>query len=147
MNLRTIIIVGCLIAPGCKRDDLEQNFFDKPPTSRLDRMRQCSLEDQYKIFRYGNDRIEPPIMELADPIAEKGALAIPFLRAQLSSAKDDQTIRDILLIFEAMAHSRAYDVKLDEVLMRELGEKVGQMKDAQWREICMRMLQRIKRVE
>jgi hypothetical protein len=144
MNLRITIIAGCLMTFGCWRQSLEQSFFDKPSKGRLERIRQYSLEDQYKIFRYGNDRIEPPIMELADPIAEKGASAIVFLRAQLDPATDDRTIRDILLIFETMARARTYNVRSDTALMIDLTSKVAQMKDKEWRAICMKMLQRIK---
>lgn len=144
MNLRITVIAGYLIAFGCGRQSFEQSFFEKPASSRLERLREYSLADQYKIFRYGNDKIEPPIMELADPIAERGPSAIPFLRAQLDLAADDQTIRDILLIFETMGRSRTYNVRSDGTLVAELTSKIAQMKDAEWQAICMKMLQRIK---
>ena len=41
-------------------------------------MRSASLEDQYKIFRYGMDKREPPASWLAEPIAARGSSAIPF---------------------------------------------------------------------
>jgi hypothetical protein len=68
---RLLQLVGCVAVFSCQGQQLEQAFFNKPLGDRLQRLRGYSLEDQYKIFRYGNDVIEPPLMDLADPIAEK----------------------------------------------------------------------------
>jgi len=123
---------------------LEKGFFDKPLGDRNERIRYYSLEDQYKIFRYGNDRIEPPFLELAEPIAEKGPAAVPFLLEKLNTNADDITVRDILFIFERMAQSKSYDVKSDATLMDVLTIKINGMKDKEWKAITLRMLQRIK---
>jgi hypothetical protein len=58
-----------------------------------------------EIFRYGNDQKEPPAMELAGPIAERGGEAVPFLLNKLNVDKGDIAVRDILLIFETMETS------------------------------------------
>ena len=82
-------------------------------------------------------------MDLAGPIAEKGATAIPFLLTQLDSKADDLAIRDILMLFATMAHSKNYDVKSDKTLMTMLTSKVSGMKDKEWQGICSKMLERI----
>jgi hypothetical protein len=144
-------LICCLaavtIANGCSAESIEQSFFDKPPQSRVERLRNYSLEDQYRIFRYGNDRIEPPVMELAKPIAERGKTAIPFLHAQLRGATDDQTIRDILLIFETMTRLRTYDLQSNRPLMNDVRSKVSYLKDRPWGETCRKMLRRIETSE
>ena len=43
-------------------------------------------------LRYGNDRIEPPLMDLAGPIADKGIQAVPFLVGKLTPKADDLTV-------------------------------------------------------
>jgi hypothetical protein len=129
---------------SCKGQRLEHGFFSKPLGDRLQRLRQHSLEDQYKIFRYGNDVIEPPLMDLADPIAERGARAVPFLVRHLNSETDDLTVRDILLIFQTMAKSKSYDVNNDVALMDLLASKITQMKRKEWQSICFEMLENIK---
>ncbi|HEU5232517.1 MAG TPA: hypothetical protein VFU50_06630 [Terriglobales bacterium] len=145
MSIRLILAFACLLLViGCEEHDLEQKFFKQPAATRLERMRQYPLADQYKIFRYGNDKREPPAMSLADPIAERGAAAIPFLLDQLNSHPDDITLRDILLIFETMATSKSYDVAADASLMKTLTSRVVSMKDTQWQDNCRNMLQRIK---
>jgi hypothetical protein len=135
------------VASGCSGKSLEQSFFDKSPHDRVERLRRYSLEEQYRIFRYGNDRIEPPIMELAKPLAERGETAIPFLHAQLRRAADDQTLRDILLVFETMIRLRTYDLKSNGPLMADLRSKVSDLKNRPWGEACRQMLHRIEASE
>jgi hypothetical protein len=143
MSIRVVLAFACLLVVGCEDRDLVQKFFSQPAATRLERMRQYALADQYKIFRYGNDKREPPAMSLADPIAERGATAVPFLLDQLHSHPDDITLRDILLIFERMATSKSYDIRSDASLMAELTSRVSRMKDALWQDNCKKMLQRI----
>jgi hypothetical protein len=144
MSVRIALAFACLLALACESHDLEVNFFKQPLANRVERLRQYPLADQYKIFRYGNDRKEPPFMDLANPIAERGTTAIPFLLNQLNSHADDITTRDILLIFERMASSGTYDVQSDDALMTTLNSKVSGMKDKDWQAICLKKLQRIK---
>jgi len=144
MSMPLTLVLGCFIALGCRDHHLEKSFFDKPAADRVERLRQYSLADQYKIFRYGNDRKEPPPMELANPIAERGASAVPFLMEQLNASAEDIAVRDILLIFETMEASGSYNVKADAPLMGVLASKVSGMKDKDWQAICLKMLQGIK---
>ena len=143
MSMLPILLVVCFMALGCRDHHLEKNFFDKAPGDRVEHLRQYSLDDQYKIFRYGIDVKEPPAMELAGPIAERGASAVPFLVDQLKAGADDIAVRDILLIFERMEASGSYSVKADTALMGVLTSKVSGMKDKDWQATCLKMLQRI----
>jgi hypothetical protein len=142
--MSTAVMLSLLLSLGCQSHQLERKFFDKTPGDRLARLRLYSLPDQYKIFRYGNDVKEPPAMELAGPIAERGAAAVPFLLDQLSSEKDDLAIRDILLIFDTMASTGTYAVRADSSLMATLTSRVSAMKDKDWQAICLKRLQRIR---
>jgi hypothetical protein len=140
-------MVVCVLLPflgRCGGHDLEKAFFPGPSANRVERLREYSLPDQYKIFRYGNDQREPPAMELALPIAERGCAAVPFLTDQLKGSKDDVEVRDILLIFERMDSAGSYRVHADASLMKLLDSKVSAMKDQDWRATCTKMLQRIK---
>jgi hypothetical protein len=143
-NPRVVFALTCLIIFGCQAHSLESDFFDTPIASRVEHFRRYSLADQYKIFRYGMDRIEPPYMGLAEPIAERGAAAMPFLLDRLNSKPDDITVRDILLIFDTMATSKSYEVKSDAELMATLKSRVSGMKEHGWQDVCSKQLQRIK---
>jgi hypothetical protein len=144
MSMPLTLALACFITLGCRNHHLEKRFFDKPAGDRVERLRQYSLADQYKIFRYGNDAKEPPAMELAGPIAERGAAAVPFLTDRLNASDGDITVRDISLIFETMEASGSYKVSADTRLMGVLASKVSGMKDRDWQATCLKMLQRIK---
>ena len=146
---KTVATTAFVLAAGlaflaCGKHTLEEKFFAQPPETRLERLRQYPLEDQYKIFRYGNDRREPPAIGLAKAIAERGASAVPFLVRQLDSKPDDIAVRDLLEIFETMANSKSYAVSQDPALMATLEAKVSEMRDREWQAICRKMLKRIK---
>src|SRR4051812_34884047 len=107
----------CIGVGSCQRQSIEKQFFAGPASTRIERLRQYSLEDQYRIFRYGNDRFEPPLLGLAKPIAERGRTAVPFLLEKLNSNPDDITVRDALQIFETMSSTKSYEVKSDLPVM------------------------------
>lgn len=138
-----VLLLLCLTIVGCDEHRLEHDFFRQPPETRLARLRQYPLEQQYKIFRYGNDRIEPPALGLAGPIAERGIQAVAFLKGRLDSQADDLEVRDIVFIFSVMAASKSYDVKSDIPLMDKLRTAVSQMREKASQDSCVGMLKRI----
>jgi hypothetical protein len=145
IRLRNVAAIVCLITVvACQTRDFERRFFKQPLETRVERSRQLSLEEQYKVFRYGNDVVHPPLMDLADPIAERGRAAVAFLLSQLDGDHRDTATRDILLVFERMAFLKSYDVKADQVVMKTLSARVANMRDRQWQPTCQKMLQRIR---
>ena len=144
--LLAAVTVGCPIDACNGRYRMERTFFGEPAGTRVERLRRYALPDQYRVFRYGMDRREPPDAELADPIAERGKMAVPFLLEQLAGTPDDKTVDDILLIFEAMARLKTYGVPGDMDLMATLTARVSGMKDPFWRAEATRTLASIKAI-
>ncbi len=107
-------------------------------------MRQYSVEDQYKIYRFGHDKIEPPALYLAAPIAEKGAAVIPFLTEQLKADKDELAVRDILYLLERMQWLKAFDARKDASLMQLLDARVQAIKNKNIQYSSRDMLEHIK---
>ena len=123
---------------------MERSFFREPVGTRVERFRQYNLQDQYKIFRFGLDRREPPNFELADPIAEKGEMVVPFLLEQLNGTPDDQTVDDVIVIFEAMARLKAYNVSRNAGLMATLTSRMLEMNDEHSKASASKALEYIK---
>lgn len=143
-TVRVMLALLCVIPAGCTDHALEREFFRRPLDTRVERLRHYSLEDQYRIFRYGNDVVHPPLTNLAIPIAERGVVAVPFLMAQLNTEKDDLAVRDILRLFQETTRLKTYDVRTDATLMKVLDSRISKMKDKEWQAICVKMLQAIK---
>jgi hypothetical protein len=133
-------LLFCMVASVCLGADPVPSFFDGPIKTDRERLRQYPLPEQYKLFRYGNDVIHPPLIHLADPIAERGKEAVPFLLDRLAEDSSDLAIRDSIQIFKRMSLLRTYPVKEDKDLMDVLTQKVRGMKDDGWRTVCLRML-------
>lgn len=146
--MRSVVLLLPLLLSACATQNVASDevakFLKQPVASRVERVRQYPLEEQYEIFRYGNDVIHPPDMELANPIAERGASAIPFLLNKLTQDVDDVTVRDIMLIFLAMGWTRSYDVKSDNVVMIALSASVDRIQGQPWHDTCVDTLRRIK---
>jgi hypothetical protein len=139
----------CVLSAGCEDYSMERRFIrDTPPANRLVKLRGYSLEDQYRIFRYGNDKVEPPLTVLAVPIAERGSSAVPFLLGKLERQPDILTVRDLLLIFQTMKNLGKYDISSNQNIMQALRKSIDGLKDKEWRNICGEMLARLsKRAE
>ena len=124
-----LLALTCLFLITCN-NQLEKNFFSKYSRhDRIVRLRQYSLEDQYKIFRYGNDKMQPRDWTLADPIAERGAPVIPFLTAKLNSSADDLTVYDVLIILWEMDRLKAFQPAQETTLMHFLEDRVPKIKN------------------
>ena len=141
MSKRGVLASICLLALGCGHA-LERQFFEQYLGTRLERLRQYGLNDQYKIFRYGN-HMEPPLSDLAIPIAEKGATVVPFLLNRLSEA-DDEGVRDSLTVFETMVRDNYYDVKSDATVMNALSSRIATVKDKWQRDFYLQQLEYIR---
>lgn len=134
----------CLaFALGCQSHVFEKRFFREDLASRVERARKLPLEQQYKLFRYGNDVIHPPLMDMAIPIAERGKAAVPFLLEQLHTDDDDLAAEDILLVFYRMAALGTYPVKSDPTVMDALQARVSNLENRERRTTAEKTLKRI----
>jgi len=145
-NRNILLGLAALCLYSCQTYMMESNFFDRNPNSenRLKALRAYSLEDQYKIFRYGEDKLHPPAA-LIQPIIDRGATAVPFMLHQMETASDDIAIRDNMLVFEWMAITNSYDVRNDKHAMELLESAWKRMKNPGWKNICLEMLTEIKK--
>jgi hypothetical protein len=124
-----VMAAMCLLLLACNDHKLERDFFSKHPLgTRLERIKHYSLPDQYKIYRYAHDKLEPPLLDMADPIAEKGATTIPFLTEQLKTDKDDLAVRDIVYLVEKMRRMKTFDARTDPALIQLLKSRILSMK-------------------
>lgn len=157
MNMlsRTIAILmllanaGCGMAAGLKKEckPIVQTFFQMPLKDRMEKFGTYTLEEQYRIFICGNQVMHPPAIYLAGPFAKQGSRAVVLLKAKLASAKDDLTIRDIILVFTEMQRRDTYDVAGDKALIALITDSVRVIQDKDWRRIAQQNLNEIQRVQ
>lgn len=153
--LSRLVLVGCVlsaslcgIASGSSHDGSDRKiihaFFQMPLRDQLTHFTTYSIREQYAIYIYGNQKLEPPALYLARPFGAEGAKVVPLLRERLAAASDDATIRDIVLVFSEMSSQRAVRVAEDQELMRLLTDSVAKMKTPGWKSISEHELERIR---
>ncbi len=102
---------------------VSNKFFWMPEKQRNAEFEKYDLDTQYRIYIYGSQQIEPPMIGLAWPLAREGGRIVQPLAAKLESADHDLTIRDIVFVFRVMNDLGTYDVAGDKSLMNKLREK------------------------
>lgn len=143
----TLVLGTTALLASCRQQGSEMHFFmeNKTAAEQLEGMRALPLEMKYKIFRYGNDEMHPPMLYLADAIANQGEAAMPFMLMQMERATDTQAIRDNLLIFETMARKNLYVFKRSAHALNIIENAWERIKDRDWKySTCLEMLKAIK---
>jgi hypothetical protein len=131
-------------AIGKQCDKWIKTFYRIPRQDQSENFRSFKIEDKYSIFICGNQIVHPPAIYLARAFAMDGNTAADFLKAKLSQAKDDLTIRDIILVFREMSRQKTCDVAGDTVLMQCITDSVTRIKNEGWRNIVDQMVKEIK---
>jgi len=127
-----------------KCSQLTEYFYGKPPNERMSQFVAADLEKQYAIYVCGNQYLEPPATYLAEPFAREGGRIVGFLKAKLTAATSDLTIRDILLVFSEMSRRKSYNVAGDTDLMKVITEAVDRVKDPFWKKTSEQSLDEIR---
>jgi len=109
----------------------------------MERLEAYSLEEQWRIFLYGNQVIHPPVTGLALPIAKQGKPALDYILQQLEHSQNDLDFRDSLVVFRSMQGGGYYAVCEDENAMGLIHRNEAQISDPDWRGIYSRMLGRM----
>ena len=139
-------LAGCYMSTfiGSARSAVTpQAFFQEPPQQQIKDFSGYDFEDQYALYVYGNQQIEPPSFYLRRPFARDGAKIVKPLMAKLSQTSNEVTIRDIVLVFGAMQDLNTYDVSRNKLLMETLRQRVNGMKGI-WKNMCTKTLREIE---
>jgi hypothetical protein len=131
------IVTGCIHAADGAIDkqcsSLVTTFFRLPMKEQIAQFDKRDLKDQYTLLICGNQAIHPPALYLTHHLAKRGQIAAVFLKGELSAAKDDLTIRDIVMVFTEMSRQHTYDVAGDTALLAAIDSRVRTMKDSEWK--------------
>jgi hypothetical protein len=138
--------IFCLLlvtTTSCQADSIEERFFEGDILTRLERLETYPLEQQWRIFLYGNQVIHPPITGLALPVAKQGKAALTYILRQTEQSQNDLDFRDSLVVFQSMQRRGYYDVCGDEEAMQAIRSNEGKIRDPDWRGTYSRMLSRM----
>lgn len=141
----TITLVVVVLQGGCSAQMLERDFFDGAIATRNERLTGYSMEDQWKIFLYGNQVIHPPVMTLASPLARRGGSMFRFILSRLEITDRDLDYRDSLTVFQSMQQHGDYLVCEDIDAMKTIQSNQQKIRNLDWRRVYGEMLSRLCR--
>lgn len=105
----------------------------------MERFEEYPLEQQWRIFLYGNQKIHPPTKSLALPIAKKGYMALEYIILQLRESENEPDFRDALVVFERMQQGGYYNVCGDPTAMETIRRNEYKISHLGWREVYSQM--------
>lgn len=129
-----VVCIGCATGQERTYSDLAKTFFRLPTKQQQIEFRQYDMEKQYEVYICGNQYIHPPAIYLARTFALRGESLSEFLVEKFQQA-NDETVRDITLVFSEMSRQKTYDVAADSELMRLLTNRIDKVKDDFWRNL------------
>lgn len=129
-----------VFSTSCRAESVEKQFFREGFVSRTERLERYPLEQQWRIFLYGNQVVHPPLTDLALPIAKRGKPALDYILQQLEKSDNDLDFRDSLVVFRSMQGGGFYNLCGDEVVMDVIRANERKIHDPDWRGIYNRML-------
>ncbi len=145
-----ILAANLLLVSSCKSDvdqkawhaqqGVVDQFYSKPLKERLVSFDGYPIDQQYAIYLYGNQVLHPPALYLVDAFAANGQTIVAPLSDRLAASENDQTIRDLVMVFSAMNRLKSYNVAQDDALMRRLTKATAKMKETEWKRIVEREL-------
>lgn len=146
VEMRVIFCVMVMLtASACLGKSLEEQFFQGDIETRLERLEAYPLDQQYRIFRYGNQVIHPPSTGLAVPLAKKGKPALDFILTKLDDSKNDLDFRDSMVVIQVMQWGGYYDVCGDAAAMHAVRENRKKIRSPEWRQVYDQMLHEVCR--
>jgi hypothetical protein len=96
LSLFCSLHLSCFMSTECR------DFFEMPREQQEARFRNYSLEQQVDIYMCGMD-MEPPTIEFAGEIADRGQSASPYLLQRLKTERSESGQEKIIYIFRWMA--------------------------------------------
>jgi hypothetical protein len=109
-------------------------FYRQSTIDQQRTFRRHALDEQFKLFLFGNQVRHPPALYLADCFALNSPSAVSLLRARLAVDNHDLTVRDIAMLLATIDAMGTYDVAADNQLLRALNSQIAKMRNAGWRD-------------
>lgn len=128
-----------VVSTSCRAGSVEKQFFRGDIPTRMERLETYPLEQQWRIFLYGNQVIHPPTTGLALPIAKQGKPALDYILQQLEHPKHELDFRDSMVVFERMQQGGYYDVCGASTAMEAIRRNENRISHAGWRDVYRQM--------
>lgn len=130
---------------GCSAGPLERDFFRGDIPTRNQRLAGYPMEQQWRIYLYGNQVIHPPATGLAEVLARRGEPMLRFILKSLESTENDLDYRDSMVVFQMMQWGGHYGICSDRTILSRIRSNQDRIGDPRWRQVYAEMLKELCR--
>ena len=145
MRAKATVLWAALVVLSCRADDQAEAFFSGDASSRIDRLDRLPMDQQWKIFKYGNQVRHPPATVLASPIAKRGKVAVYYILDDLNGSESDLDYRDALVIFQTVQWGGYYNVCGDGTALERIQRNETRIADKSWKTVYAQMFNELCR--
>lgn len=141
-----VSILWLLVAlAGCSAQTVEREFFHGDIPTRNQRLAGYPMEEQWRIFLYGNQVIHPPATGLAAVLARQGEPMLQFILKSLEASKNDLDYRDSMVVFQMMQWHGDYAICDNGDILSRIKNNQNKINNLAWRKVYGEMLKELCR--
>lgn len=139
-RLAILVFWSAIALTGYSAQTLERTFFQGEISTRNQRLAGYSMEEQWRIFLYGNQVIHPPATGLAEVLARQGEPMLKLILKSLESTKSDLDYRDSMVVFQMMQWHGDYAICASADVLARIKSNQGRIGSSDWRRVYGEML-------
>ncbi len=127
------VVVSALLA-GCQTTAEQADFLAVRGNDRAAVLATYPREQQWRLFKYANQVIHPPMTGLSSVLAREGEPMLRLILASLDTTDNDLDYRDGFEVFADMQRIGSYRVCVDRPVLAKIEGYRGKIRDVFWRE-------------
>jgi len=128
---------------SCRAEEVEDEFFRGDIATRSQRLADYPMEQQWRIFLYGNQERHPPATGLAAVLARGGEPMLRFILKELESTKRDLDYRDSMVVFQSMQWHGDFAICADRETIARIRGNQEKIVHSEWRRIYAEMFREL----
>ncbi|MGJ4951449.1 hypothetical protein [Bradyrhizobium sp. HKCCYLS20291] len=117
---------------GCQTTE-QAEFLEHRRSARDEVVATYPLDKQWRLFKYANQVVHPPMTGLSSVLARGGEPMLRLILASLETTDNDLDYRDGLVVIADMQHRGTYRVCADSALLAKLESYRDRIGNADWR--------------
>ncbi|UFZ07192.1 hypothetical protein LQG66_13180 [Bradyrhizobium ontarionense] len=117
---------------GCQTTE-QAEFLSHGPSDRAELLASYSRERKWRMFKYANQVVHPPMIGLASVLARDGEPMLRLILASLDTTDNDLDYRDALQVFAEMERAGTYRICADRPVLAKIEDYRDRIRDAGWR--------------
>ena len=130
LTARLALLVVCPFLSSCTGTSPEEEFLFNHygVDERGSQFQKLPMEQQYKVYRYGTQRMHPPLKDLGRLFAKHGKVGLYHMLADLEDSENVLDFVNSIGVFVEMQRRGYYSICEDQYAMEQVRMHLGKMR-------------------